>query len=46
MLDAAGQLDPAATAAERARRAGRTAMFDRGEAAQHLIGELETERSR
>jgi len=45
VLDAAGQLDPVATEAERARRAGRTAMFDRGEAAQRLISELESART-
>lgn len=45
VLDAAGQLDLAATEAERARRAGPTAMFDRGETAQQLISELETART-
>jgi N-methylhydantoinase B len=45
VLDSAGQLDPVATRAERARRAGRKAMFDRGEAAQQLIGELESART-
>lgn len=41
VLDGSGRVDGAATADERAGRAGPTRMFDRGAAAERLIAELE-----